>query len=605
MCHFVSFMSQHTSTTLRIYWQHVKQYPWLTASALAAIILASTEGVVLPLIFKKFFDSLAQAGLDRTSTAEQLLHTLVFIGALELFGWAMFRVATFTSIQVQGKVMYSLSTVCFAALHRHAVSFFANNFVGSLVKKVKWFSRAFDKVSDDIFWRIIPMIVSLVAITGVLFLRNATLGMVISIWLVIFLSVQVLFIRYKLKYDLARSAAETKSTAVLADTITNYSTITLFGGFLREVQRFGRAMAEQRRLFLKSWNISGIFDAIQGFLMLSMEIGGFVLVIHLWKQDLLTLGDFVLFQSYVLVLVNRLWDFGRVARDIYESLADADEMTVILQTPQEVIDVRSAKPLIVPKGMIHFDKVDFNYQQTRRVLHRFSLDIAPREHVALVGPSGAGKSTVVKVLLRLHDLSGGHIKIDGQDIAKVTQDSLRRSISVVPQDVVLFHRTLMENIRYGKPDATDEEVIQAAKSAHCHEFIQTFTDQYNTFVGERGVKLSGGERQRVAIARAMLANAPILVLDEATSSLDSESEQLVQAALAKLMKGKTVLAIAHRLSTIRAMDRIVVLDNGQLTETGTHDELLAKKSSTYSKLWNLQVAGTGVLPKVTVEEEEE
>lgn len=598
-------MSQHTSATLRIYWQHVKQYPWLTASALAAIILASTEGVVLPLIFKRFFDTLSQAGADRASTAEQLLNTLLFIAALELFGWVMFRVATFTSIQVQGKVMYDLSTMCFSALHKHAVSFFANNFVGSLVKKVKWFSRAFDKISDDIFWRIIPMFISLMAITGVLFLRNVTLGLAVLIWLVVFLSSQVFFIRYKLKYDLARSAAETKSTAVLADSITNYSTITLFGGFLREVQRFGRAMAEQRRLFLKSWNISGIFDSIQGFLMLSLEIGGFVLVIHLWKQGSLTLGDFVLFQSYVLVLVNRLWDFGRVSRDIYESLADADEMTVILQTPQEVQDVRSAQPLAVPQGMVHFDKVDFNYQQTRRVLHRFSLDIAPREHVALVGPSGAGKSTIVKVLLRLHDLSGGHIKIDGQDISRVTQESLRHNISVVPQDVVLFHRTLMENIRYGKPDATDDDVIAASKAAHCHEFIQTFTDKYNTYVGERGVKLSGGERQRVAIARAMLANAPILVLDEATSSLDSESEQLVQAALAKLMAGKTVLAIAHRLSTIRAMDRIVVMDGGRIIEQGTHDALLQNQANTYSKLWNLQVAGTGVLPKVTVEEEDE
>ncbi|MEK7518523.1 MAG: ABC transporter ATP-binding protein [Patescibacteria group bacterium] len=598
-------MSQHTSATLRIYWQHVKQYPWLTASALAAMLLASIEGVVLPLVFKRFFDTLAQAGLDRASTAALLLHTLLFIGALEFFGWAMFRVATFTSIQVQGKVMYSLSTMCFSTLHRHAVSFFANNFVGSLVKKVKWFSRAFDKISDDIFWRIIPMVISLVAICGVLFVRNATLGLVVSLWLVVFLSAQVFFIRYKLKYDLARSAAETKSTAVLADSITNYSTITLFGGFLREVQRFGRAMAEQRRLFLKSWNISGIFDAIQGFLMVCLEVGGFVLVIHLWKQGRLTLGDFVLFQSYVLVLINRLWDFGRVSRDIYESLADADEMTVILQTPREVKDVRSAQPLTVPHGMVHFDKVDFNYHQTRRVLHHFSLDITPREHVALVGPSGAGKSTVVKVLLRLHDLSGGHIKIDGQDISKVTQESLRHSISVVPQDVVLFHRTLMENIRYGKPDATDEEVIEASKAAHCHEFIQTFTDKYDTYVGERGVKLSGGERQRVAIARAMLANAPILVLDEATSSLDSESEQLVQAALAKLMAGKTVLAIAHRLSTIRAMNRIVVLDGGRIIEQGTHDALLANPANTYSKLWNLQVAGTGVLPKVTVEAEEE
>ncbi len=584
-------MQGHTRSTISTYWKHVRRYPLTTACAVAAIILASSEGVILPLFFKKFFDTLSLAGTQRASTAAQLLHTLLFIGILELAGWAMFRVATFTSIQVQGKVMFDVSVMCFAALHRHASSFFANNFVGSLVKKVKWFSRAFEKVSDDIFWRIIPMVVNLIAVCVVLFMRNALLGTGIAIWLVIFLSAQAFFIRYKLKYDLARSAAETKSTAVLADTITNSSTISLFGGFRREVQRFSRAMGEQRRLYMLSWNISGVFDAIQAFLMLFLEVGGFVVVIHLWKQGLLTLGDFVLFQSYVLVLANRLWDFGKVARDIYESLADADEMTVILETPLEVQDARTAKPLGVTAGAVHFDRVDFNYNRTRSVLHRFSLDIAPREHVALVGPSGAGKSTVVKLLLRFHDVEGGRITIDGQNIASVTQESLRQHIALVPQDPVLFHRTLLENIRYGRPAATDEEVFTAAKAANCHEFISAFPDGYQTYVGERGIKLSGGERQRVAIARAMITNAPILVLDEATSSLDSESEQEVQAALAKLMEGKTVLAIAHRLSTIRAMDRIVVLEGGKITEQGTHNELLQKSKSTYKKLWDLQVRG--------------
>ncbi|MEK6654929.1 MAG: ATP-binding cassette domain-containing protein, partial [Thermodesulfobacteriota bacterium] len=221
---------------------------------------------------------------------------------------------------------------------------------------------------------------------------------------------------------------------------------------------------------------------------------------------------------------------------------------------------------------------------------RFSLDIAPREHVALVGPSGAGKSTVVKVLLRLHDLSGGHIKIDGQDISKVTQESLRRSISVVPQDVILFHRTLMENIRYGRPEATDLEVIHAAELAHCDEFIRSMPSGYKTFVGERGVKLSGGERQRVAIARAILRDAPFLVLDEATSSLDSESERLIQDALRILMQKKTTIVVAHRLSTIMMMDRIIVMDHGQIADEGSHAELLRRKG-TYRTLWNIQAGG--------------
>ena len=279
----------------------------------------------------------------------------------------------------------------------------------------------------------------------------------------------------------------------------------------------------------------------------------------------------------------RVWDFGRMMRHIFERLADASEMTEILNTQHEIRDARDAKTLEVTDGKIEFIDVDFFYHKTRNILKRFNLTIAPREHVALIGPSGAGKTTVVKVLLRMHDIAGGKIRIDGQRITQVTQESLWRATSLVPQDPILFHRSLLENIRYGKPDATDAEVIEAAKAANCHEFISSFPDGYGTFVGERGVKLSGGERQRVAIARAILRNAPILVLDEATSSLDSESERLIQEALDTL--------IAHRLSTIKKMDRIVVMDEGRVVEEGTHGSLTKQKTSLYKKLWQLQAGG--------------
>jgi len=321
-----------------------------------------------------------------------------------------------------------------------------------------------------------------------------------------------------------------------------------------------------------------------------MEAVILYMAVKLWMQGSFTIGDFVFVQAYVLVLLERIWNLGRVMRNVYEAFSDAQEMVDILEKPYDVQDLKTAKNLKVGQAGIKFDEVTFYYNQTRLTLDHFDLTIKPKEKIALVGSSGAGKSTIVKLLMRFYDVTSGHILIDGQDIARVKQDSLRSQIAFVPQDPILFHRTLMENLRYGRRDASDEEVIEAAKKAKCHDFIQGLADGYDTFVGERGIKLSGGERQRVAIARAILKNAPILVLDEATSSLDSESEYLIQEALRELMKGKTVMVIAHRLSTIMQMDRIVVVEDGRVVDQGTHQELMSR-AGIYQKLWKIQAGG--------------
>jgi ABC-type multidrug transport system fused ATPase/permease subunit len=309
-----------------------------------------------------------------------------------------------------------------------------------------------------------------------------------------------------------------------------------------------------------------------------------------WQKGVLTVGDFALFQGYLTVLFWRSGDIGRIVRRLYEAVAESKEMVEILKTPHEIRDKRGAKDLQVEHGRVDFQDVVFGYTNRRRILDEFNLTIRPHEKVAIVGSSGAGKSTVIKLLFRFHDIQKGRILVDGQNIAKVTHKSLRDQLSLVAQESILFHRTLMENIRYGRRDATDDEVIQAAKEARAHEFITDLPDGYNTLVGERGVKLSGGERQRVAIARAILKDAPILVLDEATSSLDSESEHLIQEALVELMENKTAIVIAHRLSTILKMDRVIVVDQGQVVESGSHQELLAK-GGMYRKLWEIQAGG--------------
>ncbi|MDD2807530.1 MAG: ABC transporter ATP-binding protein [Patescibacteria group bacterium] len=583
-------MKRNTKKTLAIYWQAASQYKFAVAICVTSVIMASILNVIIPLYFKQFFDLLS-SGQAKPTVAAGLVSILMIIGVIEFFQWLGWRVATFHASYFQSNVMTGLADYNFKYLHQHSFSFFNNSFVGSLVKKVKWFSKAFESISDRILWNILPLIVNIIVITFVLFRRNTWLGLGILAWVVFFLLVNWAFTRYKLRFDIARSEAETETTSYLADTITNNTTVKLFNGFTRELSGFHQVNKKFAKLRRLTWDLGNIFEAIQGVLIISLEIAVFYLAIKLWQRDILTIGDFVLIQAYLINIFMRVWDFGRIIRDIYENLADAQEMTEILETPHEIQDIVKAQKLVVVNGTIDFEGVDFYYHQTRRVLKKLNLKIKSREHVALIGPSGAGKTTVIRLLMRMHDITAGKILIDNQDIAKVTQESLWSNVGLVPQDPILFHRTLMENIRYGKPDATDQEVMIAAKLSHCHEFIKNLSEGYNTYVGERGIKLSGGERQRVAIARAILRNSPILVLDEATSSLDSESERLIQDALDTLMKGKTVIVIAHRLSTIRKMDRIIVISNGTVAEQGTHTILLKKKSSIYSKLWKLQALG--------------
>ncbi len=583
-------MAKINQMTLRLYWAHLKRYSGLGTVMFLATIFASLISIIVPIYFKKFFDILGENNLDKTA-GDALIKILIIITIWELASWAFWRISTFSASRFQAKVIADLSNTCFQYIHHHSFSFFSNNFVGSLVKKVNRFTRSFEGVADRIIYDILQLIVKVIAILAVLFVTNLELGIGLTIWIVVFLLVNWFFIRYKLRYDLERSKADSKLTGILADTITNHLNVKLFNGYKKECGNYGEANAELTKLRLFTWNLGNWFEAAQGFLTIVLEMGLFYVGIRLWQVGRFTVGDFFLLQSYIFVVILSIWNFGRVLQRIYEDLAEAEEMTEVLNTPHEIVDAPDAAKLEVKKGEIEFFKVDFNYHETRTILKNFNLHIAPGEKIALVGPSGAGKTTVVKLLLHLYELSGGQILIDKQRIDKVALESLWQNVSLVPQDPILFHRTLKENIRYGKFKATDKDVVEAAKMAYCHDFITGLSEGYDTYVGERGVKLSGGERQRVAIARAILRNAPILVLDEATSSLDSGSEQEIQRGLENLIKNKTVIVIAHRLSTIMKMDRIVVIDQGGAVESGTHSELLKKRGGLYKKLWHLQAGG--------------
>ena len=584
-------MQENTRKTLKLYWQHTHRYRLVFFTVVFAIAGGAVINVVVPIYMKNFIDLLSAGNLDRGSVVSGLVQILIFIALLHGVEWVAWRVSSFYGAYLEAKVMEDLANTCFRYLHRLSFNFFNNSFVGSLVKRVNWFVRAYEGIADGFFWNIMTLTVRMSLMIAVVFSRNSVLGWALTGWVVCFMLINWTFTKYKLNYDLKRNAAETKASGVLADTITNHLSVKLFTGYGREMKNYAEAIGNVRKWTRISWNLDILFEAIQSFLMFSLEVGMLYLAVGFWQKGTLTVGDFVLLQAYVISMISMLWDFGRNIRRIYQNLADAEEMTVILNTPPEIMDVPGAKVLKMTESKIEFKEVDFNYHETRQVLSKFNLMVKSHERLALVGPSGAGKTTIIRLLLRLHDLTGGKILIDNQNIAKVTQESLWSAVSLVPQDPVLFHRTIMENIRYGRNEASDEQVYEAARHARCHDFILQLPEGYNTYGGERGVKLSGGERQRVAIARAILRGAPILVLDEATSSLDSESELLIQEALDNLMKNKTVIVIAHRLSTIMKMDRIVVVDEGGIKEEGTHSELLKKKEGVYKNLWSIQAGG--------------
>ncbi|MEX2014243.1 MAG: ABC transporter ATP-binding protein [Parcubacteria group bacterium] len=575
---------------LKVFWQAVRPQQGAFFFTIFAFSIVGVLNLVVPLAYKQFFDVLATEG-NRDSLAPQLVKLLVIILIIHGVVWVFFRAAMFVLNDFESKTMARLKQMSFDYMINHSQSFFASNFTGALVQRVGRFSRSFERLYDTLVFNIIPLFINVVGVIVIVWFHEPIISSIIIGWIVLVMIFNLFFSKWKLKYDLESAKADSATTALLADDVANQTAITHFTNFGSESLSFKNVTKNQARIQRFTWNLGNIVDGVQGGLIVIVEFLVFYYAVRFWQNNLITIGTFVLIQVYILGIAHRLWDLGKIIRNLYESLADSKEMVEILETPHEVKDQPDATILEVKEGKVEFRKASFSFNEKQGLIDGLDLSIGSGEKVALIGPSGAGKSTIVKLLLRTYDLKSGSISIDNHNIQHVTQESLRQNISLVPQDPVLFHRTLLENIRYGRLDATDKEVIEASKLAHCDEFIETLPLKYDTLVGERGIKLSGGERQRVAIARAILKNAPILVLDEATSSLDSYSESLIQDALSRLMKGKTSIVIAHRLSTIRKMDRIIVIESGQIVEDGSHDDLLVKEKGLYKRLWSLQAGG--------------
>lgn len=578
-----------TKQTLKIFWVHARKYPWqMAVIAFGALSLIAFQ-TYTPLLYRDLINLLSQGhSPDIIKLGTNIVIMILVLNFLRTIFW---RSTNFVNAHFESRVMSDLVNTCYKYLQQHSIGFFNSNFVGGLVTKVKRFERSFEIITDQITFDLGQSVLITGAMIGIMVWQYPLLGFITLGWCILFIAFAYTYALFRLPYNIKRAKVDTHVTGQLADSITNNANIKLFTNYEKENARLHSATEEQFIFRKKSWNLRIGGEIIQNFSMIILEFVVIYLAIKQWQQGIINVGDIALLQIYLLRMFDKIWNVGKNVSTVYEALADANEMTEMLLMPHEIKDAPNAIPLFGKDGEIRFKDVSFTYEKGSAVLDNFSLVVAPGEHVALIGPSGGGKSTISKLLLRFFDVGSGEITIDGQNIANVTQDSLRAAISFVPQESMLFHRSLMENIRYAKPEASDEEVIAAAKLAHADEFITSFPLGYDTLVGERGVKLSGGERQRVAIARAILKDAPILVLDEATSSLDSESESYIQDSLKKLMKNRTTLIIAHRLSTIMQMDRIVVIENGAIIEEGKHKELLKVNQGLYQRLWGIQAGG--------------
>jgi len=546
--------------------------------------------ILIPFLYKSIIDVLS---MSQISIAERSYIAFLFLIPMAVgfvSSATVNRYRDFLNFKTISNVTKDIYDFSFLKLANHSYKFYSDRFSGSLVAKIKRFVRAFEAMNKIIigsFWFILILISSSIF---VLYSESKIIAGYLIAWSALYIFITLFFVKKKMRLDLLEAEADSKITGVLADSITNVLNIKIFSAFDKEFNYFKKFSKLLRDRIYNTSKFDMLRSITQAVLMVGFQIFILYTMIQLWGMGVITIGVFVLTYVYVFSIFERVWDLSEDMALFMKSTADMKEMVDIFETEVEVKDIENPEICRIKNGKIEFKNVSFGYIEENVIFKDFNLTIEPGEKIGLVGHSGSGKSTITKLVLRFINTSKGEILIDGQNIVNIKQDDLRNVISYVPQDSILFHRSVKENIGYSKNYASDAEIIEASKKAHADDFIKKLPKGYDTLVGERGVKLSGGERQRVAIARAMLKDSPILMLDEATSSLDSISETYIQDAFNELMKGKTTIVIAHRLSTIQKMDRIIVLDQGKIVEEGTHKELLAKNGF-YAELWNHQTGG--------------
>jgi ATP-binding cassette subfamily B protein len=589
--------SKPRATAIRVVmpfvFRHWLHQPWRMAAICAGFLGATAADLFMPVFSGHLVDAVTAGAADPTAqrTAFVAFGAIVALGLLAM-------ILRFIGLQAivpfTLRLMSDISRDAFARVQRFSTEWHANSFAGSTVRKITRGMWAIDLLNDTILMALLPSLAVLLGSMILLGLHWPSLGIVIGVGTLAYVAMTIAFSTlYIAPAARLSNAWDTKVGGTLADALTCNAVVKSFGAEDREDTRLARVIGRWRKRVRRTWLRYNYTSTAQLTVLLCMRsavIGGALI---LWLAGRASPGDVTYVLTSYFIIHGYLRDVGMHINNLQRSVNDMEELVAIHDVEIGIADVPGAARMEVKGGRIMFDAVTFHYGGHRTPLYDgLSVDIRAGERVGLVGRSGSGKTTFVKLVQRLHDVSGGRILIDGHDIAKVTQQSLRNQIAIVQQEPILFHRSLADNIAYGRPGASRAAIEQAARLANAHDFIERLPNGYGTLVGERGVKLSGGERQRVALARAFLADAPILILDEATSSLDSESEELIQQAMERLMKGRTSIVIAHRLSTVRSLDRILVFDRGSIVEEGTHAALARRDGGIYRSLFERQVLGT-------------
>lgn len=570
-------MIKNLGKVLSTYKTHTRPYlSW----ALGTIGSYTTATCALNVVAPFFAASVLSKMTNAPSEVFSQFYWLVFSVFIAQF---FYRLGDWCMVTYENKSIVALEQKSIEAILAQPHHFFANNHSGALIARMTRFVKSFEGMFDSIAYTFLFSSVEVIGIFFVLFFKSIILGAVLLTWAAIYMLVSVKMARLRIPVDSQEAEFSSELTATAADIIGNASTVLIFGQRRKEIQHFQKQNVLHGKAQKRSWFYSNLQNGIQAILTASLEIGSLFIGILLWTRGLMTVADVALVYFYMRIISNSMWEVGRTFVRFTKYNTDAHEMVEIFEKKPEVDLSAKYEEHLLLDGSVILKDLTFSYSIGKNVFNDMNLVIQHGQHVGIVGTTGAGKTTLIAMLMKLRDPTNGIIEIGRNNISKMEHDSLRRQIAIVPQDVSLLHRTIFDNIAYGKAGASLDEVISVSKKAHIHDEIESTPDGYQTIVGERGLKLSGGQRQRIAIARALLIDAKIIILDEATSSLDAITETHIQDILQNELNGRTVIIIAHRLATIRHCDRIIVLNDGKIAEDGTHDQLMVDEG-TYATL---------------------
>jgi len=577
-------------TTFSFIFHFVKQQRFKFAIMMLCSVAWAINDSVFPYFIKLIVNGIQAYHGERAGIYAALAGTLFLLVSFWLLSEVFVRLQGVLQIYAFPRFRANIRESVFQYVKSHSHEYFASHFAGNIAKKLSDLPTSSQVIMEIIIFQYTTAGVGAIIVLGMMWATKPIFAGIFLLWLILHFTFTIVFLRANNHLWEKHSDAVSELSGKIVDVFSNILNVRLFARSKYEAEYLKKYQDDEIIKAEKAMWITEIMRIGLGFSGLFLIFGMISTLLYGWVHDWVTIGDFTQVGMQSFWILGWIWYVSFQMSVFARESGTISDALKLVKKGHDLVDKKDAPPIIIHEGKVQFEHVNFAYHKKRPVFENLNLIIPAGQKVGLVGFSGSGKSTFVNLMLRFYDLQSGRILIDNQDIALVTQDSLRSQIAMIPQDPALFHRTLMENIRYGRLNATDEEVIQASKLAHCHEFIEKLDEGYHSLVGERGIKLSGGQRQRIAIARAMLKNAPILILDEATSSLDSVTEKLIQESLQQLMHGRTTIVVAHRLSTLADMDRILVFHKGKVMEEGTKESLL-QANGHFAMLWNMQMDG--------------